>query len=1173
MRIVFLLFFFLQFLLGADYNGEIYTWGYGELLKNILDAIRALVDGNGLSIIFKTTVGIAFLVFAFKKATDGRVNIVWEFGKMMTLATAVWYLFLNAPNDAKHRYVITDKVTGAQYVVEQIPTGIGEPLQIMSLLEDRIAGAMEKEFSLPNSITYRNSGLGFPLQLQSTMPELKTSDIYFTLTLKDFLENCTLYEIQDGTKNVNDLLTSDDLLAALDPGDDNRLTKVYSASNPDGKVVECKDAYQDIVDNVQNTQLPYIERLAAALLRTSTTLLENKIPDVVQLFFNASKSARDYLQQNFIINMVKGSFKSIAATTGLSESQLAYAAAVAQQSTKDKFITMGFLAKEYLPIAKGILTALIVGLSWIIALVAIIFIDFRYLTKYFFLLLWLVLWTPILVIINYIGDIYAAKVFNQVVNDTGQTITLFTSAFINNKISSTLAWLGYLAWVTPPLAYAIAKGSEYGFVSIASSLSGMATSGAGVGASADVSNAQNPIPRTRVGDVIYTDKPGGIQKEHLFSYGGHSMDEKVVKMGNMEQVGLTSDNGVLNAVASIAPSGIVGINVTSTAASALAQNSIKENLQQQIKAAKQHLEQSAENFVDTISSNISQSINSKGGFSIGSDKSLSLSDRQSETYAVLNSIEKIIGKDTNYSKVLNAMKQASAKEGLAFNVKGLANGGIRIEGIDQKSNKYSLTLTGKDAEAFREQFGKVFAKELMENQSAREAFLKETSHTNQEMYNDISSVSKQYSKSKSDLESLEKVQSLIKSKGISISQNLLNELAIDLIEEFKNKNPRISDKEAFTYAIADISTMIRNGTLGQELEKRGLIDRIVNEESFKNKLEETDANIGNVDKSVAYFTNSTISNVKDDVKARGDYIDKAVDLNNVSFNKLKEKSHLDISKPKHNSSLEKEVKKAEQEINRKLNQSLESNFWEDNSTEIVTAGLFITAPYLYAGGKGIYDWWKKVKNVKPTSIIEGDKIVENAKEALTAVETANTVRTSFSSNSIKAIKAGVGAMAVGLIEGVPLNPTPIADDSLFSGKFGGFIPQEHIFGNDTVGVLVKSGGKVYVLNTQVPYSEMKEYVETHPEAKTILENALKNGIMGSPVNFQDIKTPQELITTMKFNTISSNSIIGNFTNPLTGFPVTSENKTSVRNNNYDDVKIEKKETNFSKPTKPSDLMP
>jgi len=38
------------FSLAASYQGEIFIWGYGELIKDILEAIRALVDSSKVTL-------------------------------------------------------------------------------------------------------------------------------------------------------------------------------------------------------------------------------------------------------------------------------------------------------------------------------------------------------------------------------------------------------------------------------------------------------------------------------------------------------------------------------------------------------------------------------------------------------------------------------------------------------------------------------------------------------------------------------------------------------------------------------------------------------------------------------------------------------------------------------------------------------------------------------------------------------------------------------------------------------------------------------------------------------------------------------------------------------------------------------------------------------------------
>lgn len=83
----------------TNVNGEIITWGYGELIKNVFDSIQMLIKDDTLIVLFKSALAIPFLLFAFKKVVDGRSNPLFEFGRMMLLASAIWQLLTTKGNE------------------------------------------------------------------------------------------------------------------------------------------------------------------------------------------------------------------------------------------------------------------------------------------------------------------------------------------------------------------------------------------------------------------------------------------------------------------------------------------------------------------------------------------------------------------------------------------------------------------------------------------------------------------------------------------------------------------------------------------------------------------------------------------------------------------------------------------------------------------------------------------------------------------------------------------------------------------------------------------------------------------------------------------------------------------------------------------------------------------
>ena len=197
---------------------------------------------------------------------------------------------------------------------------------------------------------------------------------------------------------------------------------------------------------------------------------ENKFNGVAQLFFDQAATARNQLQQNMLLLATNDSIINTAKSVGLDPSAVAANTAMAEQQFQASMQAQGRMAQTFLPLAKAYLTAIVVGLSWLVALLSIIFANYAYIKMFFTLLLWLTLWTPIIAIINYLNDLNLMKVA-QVITQGKTALTMGTNMLIYKKIADNASFMNYLVMSTPVLAYAIAKASEQGFVTFASGLS------------------------------------------------------------------------------------------------------------------------------------------------------------------------------------------------------------------------------------------------------------------------------------------------------------------------------------------------------------------------------------------------------------------------------------------------------------------------------------------------------------------------------------------------------------------------------------------------------------------------------------------------------------------------------------------------------------------------------
>ncbi len=189
---------------------------------------------------------------------DGQTSPVFEFGKMFMLFAVVWYMFLRAPNDNNHRFMIHDEVTSKDYVISQISIGIGKSFALMTQFEKVILEAMEKHFSTPQSTNFSNAGLGFSLQVMSTLPSVKLSAIDATLqkNIDFYFRNCVSVGILLNQQGRNLFQNSDNLMQDLftNIGIGSQLTPLFKNNNniEEQSVVPCSDAGPQIVEMIQN---------------------------------------------------------------------------------------------------------------------------------------------------------------------------------------------------------------------------------------------------------------------------------------------------------------------------------------------------------------------------------------------------------------------------------------------------------------------------------------------------------------------------------------------------------------------------------------------------------------------------------------------------------------------------------------------------------------------------------------------------------------------------------------------------------------------------------------------------------------------------------------------------------------------------------------------------------
>nr|MBP7227410.1 conjugal transfer protein TraG N-terminal domain-containing protein [Aliarcobacter sp.] len=151
LKLIFTLFFISIPAFAID---SIYTWGYGEDIRNILISIK-FFTANATYLI-DTAIAIGLLLVMYKETQENNTDRIM---KVAFLALIVSQLFFHSTKD----YMVEDEVTNQAFVVTNVPVGIGELFSLFTSVERVLIKAFESSYSTPNSLNFSQVGLGFSM--------------------------------------------------------------------------------------------------------------------------------------------------------------------------------------------------------------------------------------------------------------------------------------------------------------------------------------------------------------------------------------------------------------------------------------------------------------------------------------------------------------------------------------------------------------------------------------------------------------------------------------------------------------------------------------------------------------------------------------------------------------------------------------------------------------------------------------------------------------------------------------------------------------------------------------------------------------------------------------------------------------------------------------------------
>ncbi len=524
MKRIFLVFILVSsFVFGATNipdNHIIYTWGYGKMIYQVLEAVAMAVQNAGQLI--KSVLLLAFAFVAIKKILDGRVQYFAEVVKFSVISALLIGLFIHAPNSDSNRFQVFDEAIAETYVVERIPSGLGMLFSTVSQVERSLLKLMELSFSTPNSISIRNAGFGFSMEAINTLKNMKPIflDPLWVENMNNFIGVCLHYNAEKDPTLMRRIITSNDLyndLLGMKAGFPIGNTISVNMIQAEGRgvketIVPCRVLGAELQKGLEG-QTENLKKIHMAQLGIKhIEFYDDKMQGVANLFHTSHANARNMLQQVMLVHSYRDGIKNMERMYGLGEGTLATTSSIAHYAFFNQMIQQSTLAQKFLPLMKAFLTAIIIGVSWLIIIFSII-TGLRSLMMILTMSLFLIFWTPILGLINYLNDLFLEDKFQTFLKYTngmfGFNINFNTEFFM--AIQEHAAIIGYLVMLTPVLAYGLAKGSDMAISSMVSGFTSALSSGARAGALESTKQAQSTKSDIAIGEEVYS-KQAGIRE-------------------------------------------------------------------------------------------------------------------------------------------------------------------------------------------------------------------------------------------------------------------------------------------------------------------------------------------------------------------------------------------------------------------------------------------------------------------------------------------------------------------------------------------------------------------------------------------------------------------------------------------------------------------------------------
>jgi len=353
--------------------------------------------------------------------------------------------------------LITDILAKTNYKVDNVPYLFALFCSVTSEIGYTFTKGLESILHKPNDPQYQKAGLIFGSQTALDFSKYKITNANLERNLNDFCKKCVFYDLSLGKYSVEDLKKTTDIWKFLQNNTSKCRLVDYCNSKEGEKaskevkcqLMSCQKAIEKMGDDFSQEKRYY-----------NTLDFVKQLPLTFQALTKLKVENKDLVSQQLMMNALTQSFPKRFAETR-SKSYLS-----------ETYLMMGSSFQTGIVSIRIVLEAILYLSIVIVIPIALLPGGINTIKNWSLMYLWIQMWPPFFVIINYIFQIYAQGDANQIFAglDQSQTgLSLYTSVGAIELYKDVLAKCGFAYTLVPMLSFAILKGGATSFVHLAGS--------------------------------------------------------------------------------------------------------------------------------------------------------------------------------------------------------------------------------------------------------------------------------------------------------------------------------------------------------------------------------------------------------------------------------------------------------------------------------------------------------------------------------------------------------------------------------------------------------------------------------------------------------------------------------------------------------------------------------